>query len=462
MTTPPEELTLDDLRLCFEGAVPAVIATADAAGTPNITYLSRVQVVDGERIALSNQFFSKTVRNLAENPRADVLLIDPITYEEYRLQVTYERTERRGPMFERLRRDVEALALLQGMQDVFKLRAADLYRVDRIERIGEPVEADGAPEPSGTLDPAQVAALGEMAARLARCGDLDSLVTVTVDSLAALFGYEQSILLLLDEEGRRLYTIASHGYPDEGIGSEVVVGEGLIGMTAARGTPLRLGNLRSMGKYSRTVRRSFEGHADLREEPLVPVPGLPEAQSRVAVPAMALGQLVGVLMVESTQPVAFTPADEAVLSLVAGIVAGAVEADRDQEPGEASAAVPPAGPRSAGPPGAARAGATVRFYPADGSTFLDGDYLIKGVAGRVLWSLLGQHQREGRTDFTNREVRLDPSLELPAFRDNFESRLILLKRRLEERGAPIRIEKTGRGRFRLLVDAPLQLEQAGD
>ena len=459
---------LAPLRLCFEGAVPAVVATAAADGTPNITYLSKVRRVDDERIALSNQYFSKTSRNLAENPRASLLLIDPTTYDEYRLTVVYERTERRGPVFDRLREDIDVLAATEGLQGVFKLRAADVYRVLDVEEVHPRADGDGdavlPPERPGARDATRVDRLAELVGRLGRSPDLDALAGVTVDGLAELFGYEHSLLLLADEVGGRLFTIASHGFETEGVGSEVEVGEGIVGMAAARCTPMRLGNLRQVAKYSRTVRATFEQGPGWD----VPLPALPEVQSRVAVPGMVLGQLVVVLTVESPEVVAFSAADEAVLSVVASVVAQAIELDRaqersadpDAEPGtDRTVPAEAAAEAEAAPPSAAGA-AHVRFYPVDGSVFLDGEYLIKGVAGRLLWSLVGQHAASGRVDFTNREVRLDPTLELPAFRDNFESRLILLKRRLDERAAPVRIEKTGRGRFRLVVDAALRLEVA--
>jgi len=448
-----------DLRLCFEGAVPAVVATASADGVPNVTYLSRVQAVDDERIALSNQFFSKTARNLAENPRASLLLIDPTTYDQWRLSIVYERTERRGQVFERLREDVDALAALEGMQDVFKLRAADIYRVVAIEPVLADVHRQGRPAPGrpAGAEPGAME-LAQLTARLSRAGDLDTLVGTTVDGLAELLGYSHSLLLLLDEAGSRLYTIASHGYEAEGVGSEVVVGEGVAGMAAARCTPLRIGNVSQMRKYSRTLRRSYEDHGDIAPGREIQVPGLVDAQSRVAVPAMAFGELVGVLMVESRRTVAFSDADVAVLGAVAAVVGAGVQAGRALDrPDEGSRAARPA-PE---PGSASRPRTLVRFFPVDGSMFLDGDYLIKGVAGRILWALLGAHQRTGQVDFTNREVRLDPSLELPSFRDNLESRLILLKRRLEERDAPVQLEKTGRGRFRLVVASPLELVTLG-
>ena len=64
--------------------------------------------------------------------------------------------------------------------------------------------------------------------------------------------------MLLDEAGERLYTIASRGYPHQGVGSEIALGEGMVGMAAAQCAPLRVGSLRQASKYARTVRRSFE------------------------------------------------------------------------------------------------------------------------------------------------------------------------------------------------------------
>ncbi|HEX3089860.1 MAG TPA: hypothetical protein VHQ23_14500, partial [Ilumatobacteraceae bacterium] len=140
------------------------------------------------------------------------------------------------------------------------------------------------------------------------------------------------------------------------------------------------------------------------------------------------------------------------------LAASAVESIRAEErravagSGRAAAPSPPT-------PGRSATGSThVRFFPVDGSTFLDGDYLIKGVAGRLLWKLISDYSSTGRTSFTNREAKLDPVLGLPPYRDNFESRLVLLKRRLDEREAPLRIVSAGRGRFELRVLGAVRLD----
>jgi hypothetical protein len=63
-----------------------------------------------------------------------------------------------------------------------------------------------------------------------------------------------------------------------------------------------------------------------------------------------------------------------------------------------------------------------------------------------------------RCEFTTRELRLaGGDLRLPDVQDNLSVRLLLLQRRLAERNAPVQIEKTGRGRFRLVTTRPLEL-----
>jgi hypothetical protein len=262
--------------------------------------------------------------------------------------------------------------------------------------------------------------------------------------------------MMLDETGSSLYTIASHGYDQAGIGSEVLVGAGIIGAVASERRPMRIGNLRHMIGYGRAIQESTDPGECATE---IALPGLQTVASQLAAPALVENRLLGVLAMESEQLAAFTDVDESLLAVVAHVVASAIELNR-------VSGGTPATPLAARPDHAAgsaegamsSSAATIRYFPTDGSTFVDGEYLIKGVAGRILWRLVNDHQEDGRTEFTNREVRLDRSLEMPAFRDNLESRLVLLQRRLDERQAPVRIRKTGRGKFRLEAVQALNLE----
>ena len=145
----------------------------------------------------------------------------------------------------------------------------------------------------------------------------------------------------------------------------------------------------------------------------MPVPGLPAAESRVAVPAMALGQLVGVLTVDSPDPVAFSPADEAYLGVVASMLANAVEIERAQERSaedEPGASAGAGGGRDVDDASAAPS-TRVRFFAVDGSTFLDDDYLIKGVAGRhpVVAAAATTTARGGSSSPTRRCASIPPS-----------------------------------------------------
>ncbi len=73
--------------------------------------------------------------------------------------------------------------------------------------------------------------------------------------------------------------------------------------------------------------------------------------------------------------------------------------------------------------------------------------------------MLSEFTQRQRTDFSNRELRLDPDIGLPDVGDNLEARLLLLQKRLAERCDFLGIENTGRGRFRLRVDRLVALRE---
>ena len=113
----------------MQGVIPSNVVTCARDGTPNATAISQVYYVDADHVALSHQFFNKTVRNVRENPRAAVWLISPKTFDSWDLEVEFERAETNGPVFEAMDMQIEAIASMVGMKGIFKLRAADIYRV---------------------------------------------------------------------------------------------------------------------------------------------------------------------------------------------------------------------------------------------------------------------------------------------------------------------------------------------
>jgi adenylate cyclase len=436
--------TLDAIRSCLEGVIPATVATCSADGIPNATYVSQMQYVDARHVALSFQFFNKTRENILANPQATALVIDPVTGACWRLALLYLRTETAGALFQSLKAKLAGIASHTGMSGVFRLQGADVYRVLQVEQVpGQVLE-----RPPATRN--LLNALRTSASQLAECCSVDSLFDQTLALLGSEFGVSHALLLMADERQQRLYTVASRGYAATGVGSEIAFGDGVIGVAAQYRTPIRISHMTMEYAYGRAAREGAAAH-ELEAE--IPFPGLPEPHSQLAVPICAGGRLLGVLCVESSEDLRFSYDDEdALVALAAqlGVSIRALQEAEDNASAEASAH--PAAPAPGGAP------VEVRHFAVNDSVFVGGEYLVKGVPGAILWKLLKTWQHSGRCDFTNRELRLCAAeLKLPEITDNLEARLILLQRRLAERCPHLALEKTGRGQFRLRVARALRL-----
>jgi adenylate cyclase len=463
-TSPP---TLASIARCFQGVVPSVVCTTDRDGVPNVIYVSQVYRVDGRRVALSRQFFSKTTRNLEATGRAAVEVLDPLSLEAYRLRLRFVGSETSGPLFDTMALRIQAIASHTGMSGIFRLIAADVFEVERLQRVEGSRNGASAAGPGDEVSAeglrTELRGLQWVSDRINRSPDLDSLLDAVLEALDTFFGFRHAMVLLAEEPGGRLVTMASRGYGDAGVGAEVASGDGLIGTVARERRVLRMSGIDQGLSYGRAVRRevlSTGGGAALAAE--IPLPGLPDARSALVIPLAVRDRLLGVLATESREPMAFDEWHEAYLEVLGNQIALGLERLIDATSAEEKDETTGPAPRLSASPRDARAAGAARkrsfcYYRNDDCVFVDGEYLIRNVPGRILWKLLGQWSREGRTEFTNRELRLDPALGLPGFRDNLESRLVLLRRRLEEKCPDVRLVRTGRGRFALAVEAAVEL-----
>ncbi len=124
----------DEIRPVMDNGIPAIMVTCSAKGIPNTTIISQVYYVDETHVALSFQFFNKTIRNVRENPRANVTVQDIPGFALWILDLEFDHSETAGPVFDAMDMQIEAIASATGMSGIFKLRAADIYRVLAVEK----------------------------------------------------------------------------------------------------------------------------------------------------------------------------------------------------------------------------------------------------------------------------------------------------------------------------------------
>lgn len=142
----------DEIKPAMQGVIPSHLVTCSLDGTPNATTVSQVYYVDPDHVALSYQFFSKTIKNIRENPRALVAVLNPETFESWDLEIEYDHSETSGPMFDAMDMQIEAIASMTGMKGIFKLRAADIYRViSATKNVGERIPLSEIGLASGTI-----------------------------------------------------------------------------------------------------------------------------------------------------------------------------------------------------------------------------------------------------------------------------------------------------------------------
>jgi adenylate cyclase len=442
------KIQLEALRSSLEGVVASVLATCDREGTPNVSMISQVHYVNGEHVALSYQFFNKTRRNLMDTRFASVQILDPQTFAQHRLDLEFVETQTSGPVFESMKAKLAGIASHHGMENVFRLLGADIFKVTSIEAVPGPQRL--LPSVARPL----LSAARNTCAALDSCADLDELLDSVCSSLETHFGITNAMVLMVESQADKLYTVASKGYPQSGVGSEVSFGEGVIGVAARENTPIRIGHMTREYSYSAAVSETARRAGIIFEEAEgIRFPGLLAPRSQIALPIADRDRILGVIFAESEEMMRFGYEDEDALALVAGHLAARIALlPQDADDSTLEEAARPA----------SSDGVTVRMHPADQSIFLGNDYLIKGVAGAILWRLLREHAATGRVEFTTRELRMEPSLRLPLHAENFDARLILLRKRLEERQACVQIKKSGRGRFRIVTNCPFTLAEISE
>jgi DNA-binding NtrC family response regulator/putative methionine-R-sulfoxide reductase with GAF domain len=154
---------------------------------------------------------------------------------------------------------------------------------------------------------------------------LDDICDMALRTMDELFEFHHANILLLEPDNKTLKVVASRGYENQAIGGRVAIGTGVIGVVAQKRQIMQVNNLGQQRAYAAAQRREMEKsgqHAQLGDA--MPVPGLPNAESQIAIPLLIRDDLIGVFSIESPVRRFFSDHDRDLVSIVANQIASAI------------------------------------------------------------------------------------------------------------------------------------------
>jgi DNA-binding NtrC family response regulator len=170
---------------------------------------------------------------------------------------------------------------------------------------------------------AQLQVLQRVAAEINATLDLEEIYDIALRTMDELFEFHHAIILLVESGGETLRVVASRGYQNQAVGGRIRLGIGAVGIVAQRRKILQLDNLGQQRAYASAQRRQMiKSGAEIGD--VVPVPGLPNAESQIAIPLLVRDDLVGVFSIESPRRHAFDEHDRSLVTIVANQIASAI------------------------------------------------------------------------------------------------------------------------------------------
>jgi len=114
-----------EVRETLEKQKPLPIATASRSGVPNVVFVGLMKIIDDETIMLVDNFFYKTARNLAENPKIAMVCYNSETKKSFQIKgdVTVSKE---GKDFEAMR------AWVHGINNKLPAKSCAMVKVTEI------------------------------------------------------------------------------------------------------------------------------------------------------------------------------------------------------------------------------------------------------------------------------------------------------------------------------------------